>query len=250
MKPINGPIRRIKWKEIAIFYLIAVCVSAPFRLGLVKMETLISLPNGLNAFYSVLKALGPILGFLVMFYVIRVKTFRNNSFYGTSKIVSILAILVIPTMMTILGVQNKSNLNIHYYGFIYSTAYCFYALFEEYGWRGYLQEAVQQLKLIEKIGIISVLWFTWHFNFLLPEMTLKQHALHFLFIILGTFGLIKITNKTKSILFATAVHLSFNLLTDVNGEFNKRLIVLSTAIVVWIILLNVNDKILKKNIYG
>lgn len=97
-------------------------------------------------------------------------------------------------MMTIPGVQNQSDLNIHYYGFIYSTAYSFYALFQKYRWKGSLQEAVQRLKLVQKIAIISILWFTWHLNFLLPEMTLKQHVLHVLFIILGSFGLIKITD--------------------------------------------------------
>ena len=53
-------------------------------------------------------------------------------------------------MMTIPGVQNQSDLNIHYYGFIYSTAYSFYALFREYRWKGSLQEAVQRLKLVQK----------------------------------------------------------------------------------------------------
>ncbi len=118
-----------------------------------------------------------------------------------------------------------------------------YALGEEFGWRGYLQQALAPMKTIPKIFLIAVLWYLWHLNFFSPEFTLKTHIIHFSSIVLGTWGLLRITEMTKSILFASAVHLSFNLFTDVKGEFGNRLIILSIGIIIWIVLLNTVYKV-------
>ena len=224
----------INWKQVLVFYLVAVGVSAIFRLNLFGLETNITWPLGLNIYLFILKGIGPITGFMVIRYLLNNKVETGiNTFWGTDKTRSLVSIAVIPVMMTILGVSNSKGLNIHYYGLIYSTMYVIYAMFEEYGWRGYLQNALLPLPELARILLIAVLWFAWHLNFITSDMIFSQHLWHFAFLVLGSWGLIKITEKTHSLLFATAVHLSFNLLTDVNGEFQKRMIVIAVAVIVW-----------------
>lgn len=242
MQPNSNLHNKINWIEIALFYILAVAVSLPFRLNLVNLNQLCPLPAGLNVFYAVFKALGPLAGFLILFYLLKTKTVQQNTLFGKDKKRSLLAISVIPVLMTILGVNNEAGLNSHYYGFIYAFSYCIYALFEEYGWRGYLQPALEPMKMIFRVPLIAILWFLWHLNFLLPIMTLQQHIFHFLFILLGTWGLLQITNRTHSLLFASAVHLSFNLFTEVNGEFNKRIIIVLVAVFTWTLLLKAYNK--------
>jgi uncharacterized protein len=231
--------KTINWREIIIFYFIAVTVSAPFRLGLIHPESLFSLPYGLNSLYAVFRGIGPAIGFIVIVYLLNSKLERPISFFGKKKWASIMAIITIPLGLGVTGVTNTSGLNTHYYGLLYGTVLILYALGEEYGWRGYLQQALAPMKMIQKVLVITILWYVWHLNFLNPEISLQTHGIHFLSILMGTWGLLKITEITESILFASAVHLSFNLFADVNGEFNYRLIILIISILVWIVLLKV-----------
>jgi uncharacterized protein len=225
---------KIDWKQIGAFYVVAVAFSAIFRLDVVNLRSAVPLPAGLGIYFLILKAIGPIAGFFFVRYGLKNRQDTGvNTLLGNDKKASLAAIAVIPLMMTLLGVKNAQNLNIHYYGFLYSTMFVGYALFEEYGWRGYLQNALSPMPVLARILAISVLWYVWHLNFINSDMSLQQHLMHFAFLVLGAWGLLRITEKTKSLLFATAIHLSFNLLTEVNGEFQKRLVVLVVAIAVW-----------------
>ena len=235
--------QRVSWTQVIIFYLIAVLLSAPFRLNLFSVSEVVQLPEGLNIYFSTLKAIGPVAGYLIVRYIFRnTRDTTVSTFFGDDSVRSVAALAIIPVTMTALGVSNTSGLNAHYYGFIYSTMFVVYALFEEYGWRGYLQNALRPLPERIRIILIAVLWFLWHLNFLYQDMTALQHAIHFAFLVLGSWGLLKITDRTHSIAFAGAVHLSFNLLTEVNGEFNKRLLVLGISVAVWILLLRTRKK--------
>jgi len=43
------------------------------------------------------------------------------------------------------GIDNNLNLNSHYYGFVISVIISTYCIFEEIGWRGYLQDELKEL---------------------------------------------------------------------------------------------------------
>jgi hypothetical protein len=60
-----------------------------------------------------------------------------------------------------------------------------------------------------------------------------MHAIHFLSLVAGSWGLLKITDTTKSILFAAAVHLSFNILADGAGVINHPLVIIGVAGAAW-----------------
>lgn len=234
--------KKVNWLEIGIFYLIAVLVSAPFRLGLFQPEKILSLPYGLNSLYTIFRGIGPMVGFLVIFFIIKSKTKRQLSFWGSNKLAGFLAVIIIPSGLSVMGIENSMGYNPHYYGFLYGFTLVCYGLGEEYGWRGYLQQALSPLKTIYKILLIAIFWYVWHLNFLMEGISVRTHIIHFLSLVAGSWGLLRITEISHSILFASAVHLSFNLLSDVQGNLKARLIILSISIGVWIILLKLLHK--------
>lgn len=64
-----------------------------------------------------------------------------------------------------------------------------------------------------------------------------MQGIHFLSLVAGSWGLLKITETTKSILFAAAVHLSFNVLADGAGVINRPLRILGVAGSLWFVLI-------------
>lgn len=229
--------KNINWMELIIFYVVAVLVSAPFRLNLIKLDELIPLPYGLNVFYHILRGIGPAVGFITVYYLFKSRVPGRFTFLGLNKYYSFIAIAVIPLGLTFAGVDNDSGLNRNYFGFLTGIMLIFYALGEEYGWRGYLQQALSPIKVPYRILLIALLWYVWHLNFLLPGFTVKTHLIFFMFLLLGSWGLMKISESTFSILFVAAVHLSFNILSDVKTDFNRKVIVLLVAAAIWTILI-------------
>lgn len=219
--------KSINWKEVFLFFLIAVLVSAPFRLNIIT----------LNFYLLFLKGIGPLVAYLVMYYIVKSKVPRPNTFFGRDRVASIIAISVIPIGLAVIGLPNQIGLDEHYFGFIYGLMLALYALGEEYGWRGYLQQALEPLPIFARLLVITTMWYIWHLNFLNGPISFQGHAIHFLSLLAGSWGLLRITDITRSILFASAVHLSFNLFADVQGDFNERLYVLIAAGVVWAVLL-------------
>lgn len=228
---------RVNWKEVFIFFIVAVAVSAPFRLRLVNLKEILPLPYGLSLFYNVLRGIGPAAGFLFMYYVMKSKTGRPFTFWGVNTWYSLHAVLCIPIGLTLAGVNNDLALDTHYFGFLTSVVLLFYALGEEYGWRGYLQQALAPLPVLYRILTIAVFWYVWHLNFFIPEITLRSHLIHFGFLVLGSWGLLRISETTRSMIFVVAVHLSFNILSDVNMDSNRKLMVVGAAAAVWTILM-------------
>ncbi len=234
----NLSIKQINWTEIAAFYIIAVLSSAPFRLGLISFEDLIPpLPYGLNILFSVFRGIGPFIGYLVVFYIMNSKVKRGITLLGGKSIISFLSISPILIGLAVVGVENKENINKHFFGFISGFTLITYALFEEYGWRGYLQQALEPIKLPVRIIIIGTLWYIWHLNFLNPNITLQIHLIHYFSLLAGAWGLLKISEVTSSLLFVSAVHLTFNILMDVNCTLLEKTGIITTSIITWFCLI-------------
>ena len=236
------PDKKIRWGELIIFYSLSILVSAPFRLHLIKMDEVIPLPYGLNILYRIFRGIGPAIGFVVVYYLLKSKVNRKLSFWGNNKWYSFLAITIIPASLCIAGVENSESLNKHYFGFLTGIMLIMYALGEEFGWRGYLQQALEPIKLPYRIFLIAILWYVWHLNFLVPEITLKSHIIHFAFLLLGSWGLLKISESTSSILFVAAVHLAFNILSDVSLSGQVKILIVLFAAIVWTVLIFLLNK--------
>jgi hypothetical protein len=227
----------IYWKEIGIFFTVAVLSSAPFRLGLISFEELLHLPYGLNILFRVFRGIGPFIGYIMVFYVLNSKVNKKVTFLGRKDIVSFLSIFPIWIGLAVVGVENNENINKHFFGFISGFTLITYALFEEYGWRGYLQQALEPIKLPVRIFIIGTLWYIWHLNFLNPSITIKMHLIHYFSLLAGAWGLLKISEVTSSLLFVSAVHLTFNILMDVNGTLLEKIGIIAISIITWICLI-------------
>ncbi|WP_448519959.1 CPBP family glutamic-type intramembrane protease [Rhodoflexus sp.] len=230
-------INQINWTEISVFYTIAVLSSAPFRLGLISFEDLISLPYGLNVFFRAFRGIGPFIGYLVVFYIINSKVKKEITFLGEKDIISFLSISPILIGLAVVGVENKENINTHFFGFTTGFTLIIYALFEEYGWRGYLQQALKPIKLPVRIFTIGTLWYIWHLNFLNPNITIQIHLIHYFSLLAGAWGLLKISEATSSLLFVSAVHLTFNILMDVNCAILEKIGIVITSVITWICLI-------------
>lgn len=225
------------WLEVAVFALFATMVSAPFRLGWLVPNEAVQLPGGLNIFFYVLRGIGPLAGYWLVYYVLKSKVRRPNTFFGPSRPYSLIAVAIIPLGLAIAGVPNKGDLNEHYFGLIYGLMLVGYALGEEFGWRGYLQQALEPLPLALRIITLAAIWYVWHLNFLNPAVSWKTHLLHFFALVAGSWGLLKITSISRSLLFASAVHLSFNIFSDVRGDIVSRICILIVSVMVWVTLL-------------
>jgi membrane protease YdiL (CAAX protease family) len=100
-----------------------------------------------------------------------------------------------------------------------------YAVFEEYGWRGYLQSELTEISAIYKYLIVSVLWFAWHLDFGLD----RSHLLSYLFVLIGSMGIGYVADKSKSLLLPSLFHMFFNVLfsnTLVGVTFLQKAIIL------------------------
>jgi hypothetical protein len=233
----NLSINKIKWTEIALFYVIAVLLSAPFRLGLISLENLIPLPYGLNILYRVFRAIGTFIGYLVVFFIVKSKVKKEVTFLGESAIISFLSISPILIGLAVVGVKNTENINTHFFGFISGSTLVVYALFEECGWRGYLQQALKPIKLPIRIFVIGTLWYIWHLNFLNPKITIQVHLIHYFSLLAGSWGLLKISEVTSSLLFVSAVHLTFNILMNINCTLLEKISIIAISIITWVCLI-------------
>jgi uncharacterized protein len=222
------------WIEILIFYTIAVLVSAPFRLNLVSFQELVPLNYGFNNVYLILKALGPLVAFIVVVYLIKSKVPRTVSLSGQNIKTSIFAFATIPVCLFVIGLENNLGVNENALGLIFGCSIIVYALFEEIGWRGYLQDALANVSFRRRIFLISIMWYLWHLNFLQPNASLQGILVHYGLVLAGSFGLYFIANRTKSLLVCSAGHALFNIF-EIGLPVSQSLIIVAITSIAVII---------------
>lgn len=123
------------------------------------------------------------------------------------------------------------------YGLVLSVL--IYGLLEEIGWRGFLQQVLKPLPKSASILIVAVLWFVWHLNFELSTSNL----IFFGILILGSWGIGKVADRTNSLLAVAAFHSLNNFFTEMDVF---KIAVLVTLILIWIPAIMYMDKPEKK----
>ena len=83
-----------------------------------------------------------------------------------------------------------------------------YAVFEEYGWRGYLFAELQDKAVWLQILLPAVLWFVWHLSFL-QTSSLAANGQFFAICLLASWGLWGVVKSTRSVLLAASLHFAF-----------------------------------------
>ena len=197
-------------------------------------------------FFGLIPTLGLIIGSLLF----RQKLEKKEVSITGSNLSYSIVILSIPVIcLTIIGVENVFGIQKNFFGVFIGIFTMIYAFFEEYGWRGYLQE-----ELLSKFNkwivyiIVGIIWYAWHWYFLREGNDAKLIMIPIL--IAASAGIGEIAKSTKSILICAAVHGIVNILIIYSIISNQltsyqKLIILAICLAFWIPLIR---KLEKQNI--
>jgi uncharacterized protein len=233
--------KNLKWLRIIIYFFIAITVSNIFRFQLFGWLKELSLPYGLTGIKYLLEGLGPLIGAIIIFKLFKKKS--SITLLGTSGRRSFIMISIPIILFTAFGIKNSLNLNPHYYGFIVGVIISLYCIFEEMGWRGYLQDELKEFKPALKYLIIGILWYSWHLTFISHETTLLFELKMLVIIIFSAWGIGQIAEKTRSVLASSCFHfigsiLDFSPLLSAAFDNTTRYLIFAIALIVWIIIVN------------
>ena len=230
-------------KILAIIVFYAIAISLRYLTNKTNV-----LENVNSSFLKVvLQGVGPAIGALVA-----LKTFGLKSTYSLTGrlkpfLLTAFIFIIIPVVgFAIIGINESKGLTITTNPFIASAKLSFYfviySIFEEVGWRAFLQEQLTFVNKYAKILIITTLWFVWHLDFSLTTSNL----VFFLILLFASWGIGKIGDITKSVLAVGAFHSFYNLIIIDNFPTNQKYIVLFTSAMIWIVYIFAYDRIRKK----
>ncbi len=208
---------KIDWKYVILFILIALGLSYPVQQGYfddffqtITKGSFISESGYLMAGLSTLIA-------AVIALSLHKSISNKITIFGSTKTKNLLILCLPVIAFSICGLNNEFGMNKSLYGFAFASVNTLYAFTEEFGWRRYLQNALEGLNKNLKYIFIGVIWWTWHFRFdtqfdifILPLICIG-----------GGFLLGKLTDDIKSILPVVAIH-NVIILTTNSGNFDQN----------------------------
>jgi uncharacterized protein len=247
-------IKKLPWIQIGLYFFIAIILSGCFRFSIFDWYTNLSLPYGLTIIVkSILEGIGPIAGALVIFKLFKKKS--SITLLGTQGSKSLIMLSLPILLFAFFGSHNDLNINPHVYGFIVGLSLVLYGIFEEFGWRGYLQNELKELKPLYKSLISGVLWYSWHLTFISPDTTLLNELKFFAIILFATWGIGAIAEKTKSVAASACFHILGNILfisTLVGSSIDQqtRYIIFGICLISWIYMVNIweNETVSSANV--
>ena len=243
--------KNISVSRLLLFIFIGYGLSNIFRFDIFHLSEI--LEENFKWSYIILEGLlegsGILIAGLLGLYLIKKERVVSVSFFGTSRIKSLIMFSIPTTLLIIIGVQNKYGINSHLFGLIAALGTFIYCIMEEYGWRGYLQEEFKFLNPIVKFLLIGVIWFAWHLSFL-TEATLVDNLFFLGMLIFGSWGIGQVVELTNSILAGSCFHLIVNIISYnhfFNNAFNgySKIIILLVSISLWVLILKTWKKDIK-----
>ena len=238
----------ISWKRIVIFLIIAITMSNIFRFDIFELKTELKvLPTWIFILTTILlEGSGVIIGALVAIFLLNKERKTEITLFGTYKSKSMLMAIIPIIILTIIGVTNEYGLNSHIYGLLAIIGTLIYCIMEEYGWRGYLQEELKEVKPWKKYISIGFLWYLWHLTFL-TEATFGENIFFLAMMIFGSWGIGQVAESTKSIIASACFHLiiqimMFNALIKNGIDGTEKLIILGISVVIWFVIIKKWEK--------
>ncbi len=224
--------------RITLYMLIALSSMILFRLQLLPWyKNLINYPG--NDYISWLEGLGPFIGALVLWLI----TGKNikKMLLGQNPYLS-LTFLIFPILaFTIIGIKNSLQINSHVYGLFWGIWILSYAIMEECGWRGYLQQEFSHKSEFVKYLIVGTFWYIWHLTFLSPTNIVNE-LVTWLILVAASFGIGSVYKLTQSVFAAACFHIIGNLF-GLNEFFlktlslNQRIFIIAPCVAIWIVLI-------------
>jgi len=238
----------INWKRVLLFLLIAITISNIFRFDVFELKSeLEKLPTWIYILTSILlEGSGVIIGALLIIPFLKKQRKTEISLFGTSKTKSLLMTSIPILLLVVIGVKNDFEMNNHIYGLVASIGTILYCIMEEYGWRGYLQEELKELKPWKKYLIIGFIWYLWHLTFL-TKASLGDNLFFLGMMILGSWGIGQVAESTKSILASACFHMiiqimMLNALIKDGIDGTEKIIILGISIVIWFVIIKKWEK--------
>ena len=198
-------LRNVNWTKLLIFYgsiLVFTYLSRQLPNVLTEVANIftdIHLPWNFNHGIAILFV-------SAIFYKFYFKNISQISFLGNNPIKSILFPIILFSGYGIYGINNDQEINPHSWALIFCTFTLIYDLMEEYTWRGYLYENLNNINLIIK-GIISgIFWALWHLLIFSNYEQYGGFTIFLLFCIIFSTMLNFTVKKTNSLLVAATVH--------------------------------------------
>ena len=233
----------INFKRIFIFLVIAISLSNIFRFDIFGIKEILEiLPTWIYLLSVILlEGSGVFIGALIAIYLLRKERKTKISFFGTSKRKGLLMSVIPIALLTIIGVKNDYEINTNLYGLIVVMGSLIYCVMEEFGWRGYLQEELKDIKPVKRYLIIGFVWYLWHLTFL-TEATISENLFFLGMLLFGSWGIGQVAESTKSILASACFHLiiqimMFNSLIKNGLDGTQKLIILGVSVFLWILIL-------------
>tara|TARA_B110000908_G_C10235113_1_gene442844 strand:- start:769 stop:1488 length:720 start_codon:yes stop_codon:yes gene_type:complete len=229
--------------RILIFFIISLTSSFIFRYDGFEIYSNWNLPPVLGVFKSLLEGIGPFFGALLVTKIFSIN--REITFMGKLGLKSILMLSIPVFILSIIGVSH-SHFNNHFYGLLLGFWIGLYGILEETGWRGYLHNELKHLKPFIKYSIVGVLWYIWHLTFL-GETTIINELFIAFILIISSWGIGYVADKSKSIFAAACFHIIGNILglsplfSNII-DMNIRVIIILICIVIWVYILKTNKQ--------
>ena len=203
---------------IAVFYVIAITLR--------YLTNKTSLLSGVESEFLkiILQGISPAVGALIACILFRIKMEMGLKGVFKNNLLPVLIYWIFPILLIglIAYFTNKTIL------FVPILTILIYGLLEEIGWRGFLWQLLKPLPKIAGILIIAVLWFIWHLNFELSNANLLFLGI----LLLGSWGIGLVADKTKSLLAVAAFHSLNNFFAALNIQ---EIIILVILMTVWIL---------------
>ncbi|HEY9259722.1 CPBP family intramembrane glutamic endopeptidase [Chitinophaga sp.] len=210
---------RISIGAIVTFYVIAVAV----RYATNKTSLLSHLPT--DALRIILQGAGPAVAALIVMLAFRIKP--TQTLWGSYH----------NKMGTLLLFWGLPFLAVGIITWIYKGAFTtvifpilMYGLLEEIGWRGFLHPSLSALPKFANIFLVAVLWFIWHLNF---ELSMAN-ASFFCILLLSSWGLYAVANKTHSLIALSAFHAIYDIYAAADNKSTALTVTLVAIFLIWI----------------
>lgn len=216
---------KINYPAILTFYVIAVLL----RYLTNKTTMLDVVPS--SFLRAILSGIGPAVGAFAAFTIFKIKSVLTLKGNYKNIIIPFGLYWALP-MVLICGVQYlvKETASLSTVAVI-----LVYGLLEEIGWRGFLQQQLKALPLFLNVLIVATLWFAWHLNF---ELT-SSNLLFFAILVLGSWGIGKVSDASQSLLAVSAFHSLNNFFTVVDST---KAYILATLLTIWIVSLVIKKR--------
>ena len=205
--------------SIAIFFIIA--IGLRYYITEIRPDFF---TNSSIYIQILLQGIGPLIGGFIVIKIFKRPNELKLLSVGLLK--TILAVSIPIVLFSLVGIINTGTPYFNAPKII--AIILLYALFEEYGWRNYLQSELSELNKTIKYLIITILWFVWHLNF---ELT-SGNLLFFITLFIGSIGIGYVADKSKSLIFVALFHAFFNisqneLLDEIELEQKLTIIIIS-----------------------